>query len=158
MDFNFKTYKHFQIKHYLKTIRFFCFFHGPSLSNENWIKIEQSFIHHELKYFRILNKLMINILKNSIFKNLIVLIHGPMILLRKNTNPKLTFKKLNSLSPFINFLSFRLNNKIYSKKQVKNLEKISYLENVVILHNSMKKFTKLPYCKFKIKKELFVSK
>jgi hypothetical protein len=101
---------------------------------------------------------MINILKNSIFKNLVVLIHGPMILLRKNISPKFTFKELNSLNPFINFLSFRLNNKIYSKKQVKNLEKISYLENVVILHNSLKTFTKLPYCKFKTKKKLFVSK
>jgi len=157
MNFNLKIYKHFQIKRYFKAIHFFCFFHGTSLSNENWIKIEQSFVNHELTYFRIFNKLMVNTLKKSIFNNLVVLVHGPMLLLN-NKNSKLTFKELDNLNPLINFLGFRLNNKIYSKKQVKNLRKISYIKNVTIFHNSIKAFTKLPYYQFKSKKPLFVSK
>lgn len=151
MDFNLKAYKRSRIKHYFKKKNFFFFFHGTSLNSENWIKIEQAFVNHELKYFRILNKLMIKTLKNSIFKNLVVLIHGPIILLN-NPNKKLTFKELESINPFISLLGFRLNNKIYSRKQIKNLKKMSYIENISIFHNSIKTFTKLPYWKFKNKK------
>jgi len=157
MDFNLKTYKRFKIKHYFKTINFFFFFHGTFLNNENWIKIEQGFVTHELKYVRVLNKLMINTLKNSIFKNLVVLIHGPIILLN-NVNVKLTFKELENINPLISLLGFKLNNKVYSRKQIKNLKRMSYFENISIFHNSMKTFTKLPYCKFKSKKALTVSK
>jgi len=157
MDFNLKTYKRSRIKHYFKRINFFFFFHGTSLNNESWIKTEQVFVSYGLKYFRVLNKLMINTLKNSIFKNLVVLIHGPIILL-SNPNTKLTFKESKSLNPLISLLSFRLNNKIYSKKQIKNLNRMSYLENISIFHNSMKTCIKLPYYKFKNKRTPVVSK
>jgi len=150
MDFNLKIYKHFQIKRYFKATHFFCFFHGTSLSNKNWIKIEQSFVAHKITCFRVFNKLMINTLKKSTFRNLVVLIHGPILLLKIN-NSKLTFKELDNLNPLINFLGFRLNNKMYSKRQIKSLKKVSYIENVAIFQNSMKAFTKLPYYKFKSK-------
>lgn len=159
MDFNLKDYKRFKIKCYLKTVNFFFFFHGTSLNNENWIKIEQSFVINKLKYIRVLNKIMINILKNSILKNLVVLIHGPILLLSINkNNSKLTFKMLENISPLINFLGFKLNNKMYSKEQVRNLKKMSYFENVYIFHNSIKTFTKMPYYKFKTKKTVLLSK
>jgi len=123
------------------------------------LKIEQSFVTNKLKYVRVLNKLMINTLTNSIFKNLIVLIHGPILLLSiDKNNSKLTFKKLESINPLINFLGFKLNNKIYSKEQIRNLKKMSYCDNVFILHNSMKTFTKIPYHKFKSKKTVSLSK
>ena len=159
MDFNLKTYKCFKTKHYLKAINFFFFFQGTSVDNESWIKIEQGFVNHELKYYRILNKLMINTLKSSVFKNLVVLIHGPIIILNNNNNStKLTFKELENINPLINLLGFRLNNKIYSKKQTRNLRNMSYLENICIFHQSMKTFTKLPYYKLKSRKTLLVSK
>jgi hypothetical protein len=102
---------------------------------------------------------MINTLKSSVLKNVVVLIHGPIILLNNdNNNTKLTFKELENINPLINLLGFRLNNKIYSKKQIKNLRKMSYLENIYIFHKCMKTFTKLPYCKLKTKKTLSVSK
>jgi len=157
MDFNLKEYKRSRIKHYLKKVNFFFFFLGTSLNNESWIKIEQAFVNHKLRYFRILNKLMIKTLKNSIFKNLVVLIHGPIILVN-TTNKKLPFKELENINPFISLLGFRLNNKIYSRRQIKNLKKISYIENISIFHNSIKTFTKLPYWKFKNKKMCIVSK
>ena len=100
---------------------------------------------------------MIKTLKNSIFKNLVVLIHGPIILLN-NVNVKLTFKELENINPLISLLGFKLNNKVYSRKKIKNLKRMSYFENISIFHNSMKTFTKLPYCKFKSKKALTVSK
>jgi len=148
MDFNLKTYKYIKIKYYLKKRKFFFFFHGTSLNNESWIKIEQNLVSHKLKYFRVLNKLMVKTLNNSIFKNVITLIHGPIILLNSSNN-KLTFKELENISPLIRFLGFRLNNKIYSKEQIKSLDKISYYENFHVFHNSMKIFTKMPYYKLK---------
>lgn len=100
---------------------------------------------------------MINTLKNSIFKNLIVLIHGPIILLN-STSATLDFKDLRNINPLISLLGFRLNSKIYSKKQIKNLKKMSYLENVSDFRNSIKTIIKMPYFKIKSKKPLFISK
>jgi hypothetical protein len=157
MDFNLKTYKHFKIKYYLREKNFIFFFHGTSLNNESWIKIEQTLFSHQLKYFRILNKLTINILKNSIFKNLTTLIHGPIFILSSN-NTKLTFKKLANISPFISLLGIRLNYQVYSKEQVNKLKKLTYLENFHILHNSMKAFIKKPYHTLKSRKTLPISK
>jgi hypothetical protein len=96
---------------------------------------------------------MINTLSNSIFKNIITLINGPVLVLNSNyDNKKLTFKEIKNISPLIRLLGFKLNNKIYSKNQIKNLKKISYFENFNILHNSMKTFAKTPYYAFKNKK------
>ena len=100
---------------------------------------------------------MLNVLKNSIFKNLMIIIHGPTMILNSN-NIKLTFKKLNNISPFICLLGVRLNHKLYSINQIKNLKKISYIENFSILHNSIKTYLKIPYYKLKTKKVLVISK
>jgi hypothetical protein len=153
MDFNLKTYKHTKIKHYFKTIKKFYFFQGTSLNNKSWIKIEQSLFTHKLRYFTILNKLTINTLSNSIFKNIITLINGPILILNSNYNgAELTFKEIKNINPLIRLLGFKLNNKIYSKNQIKNLKKISYLENFHNFHSSMKIFAKTPYYAFKHKR------
>ena len=154
MDFTLKVYKRFKIKFYLKKKKFFFFFHGTSLKNENWIKIEQTLANHKLSYHKILNKLMIYLLKKSIFTNLITLTHGPTILLRSN-NAELA---LNNINPFIHLLGVILNHKIYHKNQIKNLKKLSYLENVSIFQNTMKTFIKMLYYKFRCEKKLLVSK
>lgn len=114
-------------------------------------------VNHKLKYFRALNKLLINTLKNSIFKNLTVLIHGPIILLNSN-NADLTFKELENINSLINLLALRLNNKVYSKRQIQKLRKISYFENVSVFHKTMKTFTRMPYYKLKSKRILPISK
>lgn len=102
---------------------------------------------------------MISTLKNSVFQNVVVLIHGPIILLNNNNNRAITIvKELENINPFIHLLGFRLNNKIYSKKQIKTLKRMSYLENIHIFHKYMKNFYKLPYYKLKSKKPLCISK
>jgi hypothetical protein len=157
MDFSLKTYRRLKIKYYLKTINFFFFFHGASLNNESWIKTEQTLVKNKLKYYRVFNTLMIRTLKCSIFKNLTTLLHGPIVLINTN-NVELTLKKLKNINPLINLLCLKLNNKIYSKKQIKNIKKLSYIENVSIFHKSMKTLIKMPYYKFKSKKLLLISK
>lgn len=157
MDFNLKTYKRLKIKYYFKAVNFFFFFHGTSLNNENWIKIEQTLVENRLQYFRVYNTLMVGILKDSIFKNLAILIHGPIILLN-NENTKLTLKKLKNSNPLMSLLCLKINNKIYSKKQIENLQELSYTGNVFLLYKSMNIFIKKPYYKLKSKKSLLVSK
>ena len=100
---------------------------------------------------------MIKTLKCSIFKNLITLLHGPIVLINTD-NVELTLKKLKNINPLINLLCLKLNNKIYSRKQIKNIKKLSYIENVSIFHKSMKTLIKMPYYKFKSKKLLLISK
>ena len=96
---------------------------------------------------------MINILINSIFKNIIILINGPILILNnKNNKTELTFTELENISSFIHFLGFKLNNKIYSKNQIKNLKKMSYVKNFYFFHNSIKIFAKTPFYTFKKKK------
>lgn len=152
MDFTLKAYKRFKIKVYLKKKKFFFFFHGTSLKSENWIKIEQTLVNQKIKYSRILNKLMIYLLKKSIFNNLITLTHGPIILLRSNSI-ELAFSKLENINPFIYLLGVILNHKIYYKKQIKNLKNLSYLKNVLILYNTIKTFTKRLYYNLKSTKK-----
>jgi len=87
---------------------------------------------------------MTHTLKNSIFKNLTLLIHGPIILLNSN-NAELTLKKLENISPLITLIGLRLNYKVYSKEQIQNLKKMSYLENLSIFHRTMGNSIKTPY-------------
>lgn len=151
MSFNLKTYKFFKIKDYFKKVNFFFFFHGISLNTIKWIKVEQLLKKDKLKSFQILNSLMVKVAKNSIFKNLTTLIHGPILLIHINSD-ELTAKKLNSISMLINLLCLKLNNKIYSKKQIKNLKKLSYSENIYLFYNSLQIIIKIPYFRFKNQK------
>lgn len=146
MHFNLKTYKYLKTKFYFKKMNFFFFFHGISLDNANWIITEQSLADHELNYFRVFNTLIINTFKNSIFKNLIILIHGPIILIN-NKNYEFSLRKLENVNPLINMLSLKLNNKIYSAKQVKNIKHLSYVKNIILFHNVINIFGRMPYYK-----------
>jgi len=148
MDFNLKIYKQLKIKHYFKTINFFFFFHDAALNNESWIKIEQIFSNYKLQYFRVFNTLIKNTLKASIFKNLNILIHGPIILLNTRIN-KLTLKKIEKNIPLISLLCLKLNNKLYSNKQIEKMTNFSYIKNVYFLYKSLDRFVKKPYITFK---------
>ena len=153
MSFNLKTYKLLKIKNYFKKINFLFFFQGTSLNKTNRIKTEQLFNKEKLKYFQILNSLTIKVMKNSILKNLTPLIHGSILLVHTNRK-KLTLKKLSNISILINLLCLRLNNKIYSKNQIKNLKKLSYIENIYRFYNSMQMNLKMLYYIFNSKKTL----
>lgn len=151
MDFSLKTYKNLKIKSCFKTTNFLFFLHGISSKKTNWIKIEQLLKTYTLSYFWVLNSLSINILKNSIFKNLVFLIQGPIFIFTNN-NRRLGLKSLENLSLFIDLLCLRLNDKVYSRKQIKGLKKLSYIKNITLFYMSMQLFVKLLYCKLKYKK------
>ena len=102
---------------------------------------------------------MITILRNSIFKNIISIINGPILMVQTNNSKvQIGFKELFNVSSWVRLLGLKLNNKIYSRNQVQNLTKISYLENFRNFHNSIKTFGKMPYYVFKNKKIFLISK
>lgn len=152
MSFDLKTYRRLKIKYYFKKIKFFFFFHGTSLNITDWTSLEQLLDKEKLKCFQILNSLMVRIINNSIFRNLKILING-LVLLLHTTNKKLTLKKLNNISSLLNLLCLKLNNKIYSKKQIKNLKKLSYIGNIYLFYSFMLITAKMPYYKLKSKKK-----
>jgi hypothetical protein len=100
---------------------------------------------------------MISVLKKSIFKNLIVLVHGPIILLSSNSND-LTFKDLENINVLIDLLGLKLNNNVYSKNQIKKMKKLAYTENILFFYNSIKAFTKVPYYQLKNQNARILSK
>lgn len=153
MSFDIKAYKRLRIKQYLKKINLFFFFHGACLNTANWIKVEQLLSEKELKYFRIINTLTVTLLKNSMFKNLTSIVHGPILLLHIG-NAKSILKKFNSINLWINLLCLKLNNNIYSSRQIKNLNTLSYTENVYLFYSSMQFVVKMPYRRFKNRKAL----
>jgi len=159
MEFNLKIYKHLKIISHFKTIDLLFFFQGTSLNNKTWIKIEQNLFVHKLKYSTILNKLTINTLSNSIFNNIIALINGPILMVqKKNNDTKIIFKELSNISSWIYLLGFKLNDKIYSKNQIKNLIKISYLKNFHEFYSSIRNFGRMPYYTLKNRKTFSISK
>ena len=147
MDFNLKTYKHHKIKTSFQQFNLLFFLHSPFLNSKISIKMNQKLLKFNLQHYKVSNKLFNNTIKNSVFTHLAVSIHASIVLLHssQSISSYTQLTKINSLT----LLSLRLNNKIYSKKQLKKLKKISYLQNVLILHNSIKTFIKLPFCKLK---------
>lgn len=143
MDFNLKTYKHHKIKTSFQQFNLLFFLHSPFLNNKTSIKMNQKLLKFKLQHYKVSNKLFNNTIKNSVFTHLAVLIHASIILLNSSHSIS-TVSQLTKINP-LTLLGLRLNNKIYSKKQLKKLKKISYAQNVLVLHNSMKTLIKLPF-------------
>ena len=157
MSFNLKTYKCVRIRHYFKKVNFFFFYHGTCLNEASWIKIKQILSKEELKYLRAVNTLIVKSVKNSIFKNLTFIVQGPIMLLH-TSKTKLVLKKLDSLNAWTSFLCLKLNNKLYSKRQITNLKELSYFENMCLFYNCIKFLVRMPYNNLKNKKTIQISK
>jgi len=140
VDLNLKTYKQHQIKKKFQKLNLLFFLYNPLLNSNYGIKFEQELTDLSLKHYHITNKLIIQTIRNSIFANLTVIIHCSIILLYCNS--LLIFKQLQNIDSLF-LLSLKLNNKIYSKKQLENFKKVSYVDNIFILYNFIKRFTQL---------------
>jgi hypothetical protein len=121
-----KNYKTIKTKSYLKKNNLFFFLNGINQNSNNWIRTKQDLQNLNLSYYKIFNKTSITTLKNSIYKNNDAPING-LTLLIKPTNPNIliTKKILFNLDPFI-FLALKLNNKIYSLTQIKQIHSLNY--------------------------------
>lgn len=147
MELKLNTYKFFRINCYLKNNNLFFIYNGNNLKTENWIKIEQELFKYNLKYFKLYNSLAKKTFKNSIFKNFLQIINGLIIVISFKKN-LINLKKLINFNKYLTLLCIRINDNIYSLKQIKNLITFNYKKGIIILFNILKIFTKICFRKF----------
>jgi len=133
MKFKLKTYKVFKTKYYLKQNKLFFFYAATSLSIKNWLAIEQTLKKSNLNYYRLSNTLAIKTIKTSVYTNFKQLIHSLTMLVDPGPKTILKLKKLINLEKVLTLLSVKLNNRIYSISQLKNLNSLDYNQTILRL-------------------------
>lgn len=135
MKFTFKEYKNIKTKNYIKENNLFFFFNGININCYNWTFIKQNLQKINFNSYKISNKITINNLKKSIYKNIIPTINGVTFLLKpiettKELKKQILFHNLKEL--FFDPLALNLNNKIYSNNQINNLLSNNYKDNKLL--------------------------
>jgi hypothetical protein len=136
MKFTSKEYNIAKTKKYFQSNNLFIFFNGINLNSDNWILIEQKLKKINFSYYKIFNTTSKKILQNSIHISKAALVSSITFLFK----PISTFQEitkdtlLNSFEPMLfTILALKLNNKIYSKDQLKKLFSFKYKENKLLL-------------------------
>ena len=126
MKFELKTYKVLKIKYYLKKNKIFFFYAVTSLNLKSWLVIEQTLKKSNLNYYRLSNTLTIKTMKTSIYTNFKQILHSLTMFVNPKPNTTLNLKKLINLEKVLTLLNIKLNNKMYSILQLKNLNSLDY--------------------------------
>lgn len=136
MQFSSKDYKILKTKNYLKENYLFFFFNSIHRNSNDGIIIEQNLKKFNLNYYKIFNKTSKTTINNSIYKNSNELINSMTIFI-KPISHSLELKKSNLLSCFeplmFNMLAVKLNNKIYSTSQLKEINTLNYKDTKLLL-------------------------
>jgi hypothetical protein len=137
MELTSKSYKTNKIKNYIKTNHTFFLFSGNTLKSYDWISTEQNLKTMQFEYYKIFNKAAIRTLDKSVYKQIKTTINGITFFIKPDY---LNFKSLskqkliNNLEPlFFSLLVLKINNKIYSKNQLKNTRSLNYKTNKLLL-------------------------
>merc|ERR1711957_999698 len=133
---NSRKYQKFKIKSYLTDNELLFFLNGNNQIRGNWLQIEQGLKRLNLMYYKVYNKLLIKSFSFSIFSNLNKLVSGPFFLIKLDQFFfKMTLSLIEDLKKlFFNCLVVKINNKIYSFLQFKNLRSFSYTNNTILLY------------------------
>ena len=153
MELNLKNYQISITKNYLKKNNFILLSISANQNSKNWLKIEQGLNKLELSYYKTYNNTTKKIIKNSIYKNLIHIVNSTFFLLKpKNTNKILTKSNIINMvnSVFFTTLAIKLNKKIYSISQSKNINSFNYKKNMSIMYQFL--LTNLKFSNTMIKK------
>jgi hypothetical protein len=144
MDFNLKKYRVLKVKKKFKESEFFFFFNSAKIKSNKWIKIEKLLKKLKLEYHQIFNNTTLKTIKNSVYTNINQLVSGVIVLIKpihKSTTIELKVIKKNLDSLFV-LLCVKLNNKIYTTTQLKNLNVLSYKKNVFNLYCNLERCLK----------------
>lgn len=129
-----KDYKKTKTENYLKTNNLFFFFSGINQESKHWIKTEQELKNINFNYHKIFNKTSTKTFKNSIYKNVTPTINSTTFFIKPRfTNVLLSKKILLNLETFI-FLAVKMNNKIYSFDQIKQVNSLDYYNSKLMLY------------------------
>ena len=134
MKFTVKTYKHLTIKTYFKKFRFFFLYN--TIIQKNNFKIIQELKKQELKYCKLYNTLTILIMQNSIYRNYTSLINGLIMIVLPKTSMNLN--TLVQFNDIITLVAIKVNNFLYSSKQINLIIKFEYLKDSLCLIKTVK--------------------
>jgi hypothetical protein len=136
MELNAKNYRIKRVKNRIKTNRIFFLFSGNTMKSYDWIIAEQILLNLCLKYYKISGKTTVNSLSNSIFQKTKATINNVTFFVTPYDNAILTkqllLDKVKSL--FFNLFIIKINNKIYSTKQLKNINSLKYKTNKLLIY------------------------
>ena len=138
MDLKFREYQVLRIKKQIKK-EFLLLSNGSSQNCNIWItKIKPDLNKFGLKAYKVLNKLTLKIIRKSRYKNLITIVTGNFWLIylnfKKNVILDKNILKNNLDLKFFKVLAVKLNNRIYSIKQLKSMNSLSFTLNVSLLY------------------------
>jgi hypothetical protein len=136
MKLTIKDYKTLKIKEHLKKEDLLLFYNGVNKNSFDLLLTKQKLRTICLNYHKIFNQTTIEVLENSVYKNIKPTIEGATFLVKPATNCMLLTKSilLNSFeSSLFNMLTIKLNNKIYSLKQLKGSNSLNYTENMLLI-------------------------
>lgn len=130
----FTDYQNIKIKNYLKNDSLLLILNGINQKSKNQILIKQEIKKLKIIYYKTYNKLTIKLFKNSIYKNFTKLIYSPVFFLttkQKYFNVTTT-KYLETLK--FPILGIKLNKKIYTTTQLKNIKSTKYTSGISLLY------------------------
>ena len=146
MKLELNSYKYNKIRTILKKKSFFFFFHINNLTLKDFKELKKQLKKTNLKCYKISNNILIKNMNNSKFKNLIPLVNGPIIIIYfKSSTPmtkNLLLTQILKIHSSLQFLCLKINGKIYTLKQIKNLKNLIYLDNAILLQKILKNFNK----------------
>lgn len=149
MKFNAKIYRATKTKNYIKNSSLFFLFNGVNRKSNDWIIAEQELKKINYNYYKLFNKTVIKTTQISIYRKIETTINGITFFIKPNS--KLVNKNilLTSFEPLLfTLLAVKLNNKIYSVKQLKNIYSLKYRENKLLFYQfgikHLKIFYKIP--------------
>jgi len=143
------NYKILKTKKYIKNNNLFFIFNGH-VNTKNLILTQQNFIKLNLNSHKIYNSLTKTILKNSIYTNYSLMVHGSIIFVTlKNKKISLKMENLINYNKTFKIICLKLNNKIYSFLQIKNITNLNFKKNVCIFCNTIKRSIKMSVYKLK---------
>ena len=147
MDYNLKQYRVLNVKNNFKNSNLLFFYHYSKVKSNKWIFMEQHLKKTKLKYTQIYNGTTFKTIDNSIYSKMNQIISG--IILFAKPNYKSTILKLetikNNLEPQFILLFLKLNNKIYTTTQLKNINEFNYKVTILNFNCSLNKYTKITY-------------
>ena len=147
MDYNLKQYRVLNVKNNFKNSNLLFFYHYSKVKSNKWIFMEQHLKKTKLKYTQIYNGTTFKTMNNSIYSKMNQVISG--IILFAKPNYKSTILKLetikNNLEPQFILLFLKLNNKIYTPTQLKNMHEFNYKRTVLNFNCNLNKYTKVTY-------------
>jgi hypothetical protein len=138
MEFKLRNYQILKVKNSLKRDKLFIFLNGSKLNSKNRISIEQTLKQLELLYYKLNNKASRQSLKNSIYKNINQIISGLLFIITVKKDKNIFMQDIFKLNSDFIILALKINNKIHTIIQTKNLNSINYISKIKKLHKILK--------------------